>query len=133
METTQRSRSETALENQAAAQLACQQGWYRVSVSRSYYACFQAMWGAVGDPPLGQWKHGGLMKTFCLGRWAEPILLPTSLASLYKKLLAVYDLRLDADYRALPVPQDKAEEGLETMTTVFQVTSQHNPSERGAP
>ncbi len=72
------------------------------------------------------------MKTFCLGRWAEPILLPTSLASLYKRLLAVYDLRLDADYRALPVPQDKAEEGLETMTTVFQVTSQHNPSERGA-
>ena len=29
--------------------------------------------------------------------------------------------------------QEKAEEGLETMTTVFQVISQHNPSERGAP
>jgi len=115
----------TAQENQAAAQQTFLQGFYRTSVSRSYYACFQAMWVALGDPPLGEWKHGGLMQTFCRGQWAAPVILPTSLATLYKKLLALYDLRLDADYRALPVDPTKAQEGLNTVAEVFQLVTQH--------
>jgi uncharacterized protein (UPF0332 family) len=118
-------RWQTAQENHTAAQQMLLQGFSRASVSRSYYACFQAMWAAVGDPPLGIWKHGGLMQTFCRGRWADPVLLSTSLAPLYKKLLALYDLRLDADYRALPVGLTQAHEGLFTVGEILQVITQH--------
>ncbi len=65
------------------------------------------------------------MQTFCRGQWADPVLLPTSLATLYKKLLVLYDLRLDADYRALPVDLAKAQEGLNTVIEVFQLLSRH--------
>ncbi len=118
-------RWQTAQENHNAAQQVLLQGFSSASVSRSYYACFQTMWVAVGDPPRGEWKHGGLMQTFCRGQWADPVLLPTSLASLYKKLLALYDLRLDADYRALQVNSVKAQEGLNTITEVFQLIARH--------
>jgi hypothetical protein len=40
---------------------------YGESVMRSYSACYQAMWAAVGDPPMGLWHQGGLINTFCLG------------------------------------------------------------------
>jgi|SRR5215475_6610432 len=115
----------TARENHAASQQALLQGFFGTSASRSYYACFQAMWVAAGDPPLGEWKHGGLMQTFCRGQWADPVLLPTSLATLYKRLLALYDLRLDADYRALPVDLAKAQEGWNTVAEVLQLISRH--------
>jgi uncharacterized protein (UPF0332 family) len=118
-------RWQRAQENQTAAQQLLLQGFPGASVSRSYYACFQAMWVAVEDPPLGTWKHGGLMQMFCRGRWADPILLPTSLAPLYKRLLALYDLRLDADYRALPVDLAQAQEGLHTVAEVLQMIIQH--------
>jgi len=115
----------TARENQAAAHQALLQGFLGMSASRSYYACFQAMWVALGDPPLGTWKHNGLMQTFCRGQWAEPAMLPTSLAPLYKKLLALYDLRLDADYRALTIDPAKAQEGLNTVAAVLRLITQH--------
>lgn len=115
----------TAEENHQAAQEALRQGFSGTCVSRSYYACFQAMWVAVGDPSLGSWKHHGLTQTFCRGRWAEPVLLPPSLAPLYKKLLVLYDLRLDADYRALAIDPAKAQEGLNTTAEVLQLVTRH--------
>lgn len=42
-----------AKEKLQAAQLCYDQGFYGESTTRSYYACYQAMWAAVGDPPLG--------------------------------------------------------------------------------
>jgi uncharacterized protein (UPF0332 family) len=132
VDSTQQSRRwQVAQENQAAAQQSLLQGFYGTSVSRSYYACFQAMWVALGDPPLGRWEHGGVMRTFCRGQWADPVLLPTSLAPLYKKLLALYDLRLDADYRALPVTPEKAQEGVHTVAELFQVVTQHKALDKG--
>lgn len=126
MERTEEARRwQTVQENQAAAHQAFLHSFLRTSVSRSYYACFQAMWVAVGDPPLGAWQHGGLMQTFCRGRWTDPVMLPTSLATVYKRLLALYDLRLDADYRALPVEPVRAQEGLETVAEVLQLVTQH--------
>jgi uncharacterized protein (UPF0332 family) len=118
-------RWQTAEENHRAAQEALRQGFSGAGVNRSYYACFQAMWVAVGDPPLGFWKHNGLIQTFCRGRWADPILLPTSLAPLYKRLLALYDLRLDVDYRALAVDPAKAQEGVNTTAEVLQLIPRH--------
>lgn len=55
-----------------------------------------------------------------------------SLAPLYKKLLALYDLRLDADYRALSISSEKAQEGVNTVAEVFQVVTQHTALERNS-
>lgn len=93
----------------------------RPALAAATMPVFQAMWLAADDPPLGHWRHAGLMQTFCLGKWATPPILPTSLAAIYKRLLALYDLRLDADYRALPVDQTKAQQALETASQVFKL------------
>jgi hypothetical protein len=45
--------------------------------------------------------------------------LPASLAGLYKALLTLYDLRLDADYRAASVTHEKAQKAERTVTEVF--------------
>ena len=113
-----------AQESHRAAQHALLHGFLATSASRSYYACFQAMWVALGNPPRGEWKHGGLIQHFCLGRWTNPVTLPSSLAGLCKKLLHLYHLRLDADYRALPIAGTKAREGLNTVAEVFQLVTQ---------
>src|ERR1700675_2704327 len=86
-----------------AADATLQQRHYSACAGLAYYACFQAMWVALGDPPLGQWQHVGITRRFCHGQWAEPPMAPTSLATLYKRLLALYTLRLDAHYRARPI------------------------------
>ncbi len=118
-------RWETAQEHRDAAQQLLTSGLYRACLSRSYYACFQAMWVAVGDPALGWWKHRGLIQNFCYAQWAVPALPPTALAALYKRLLHLYDMRLDADYRATPVSQAQAQEAVDTATQVFDVIKQH--------
>lgn len=114
-------RWETAQEHRQAAELALAQQFYRASVSRSYYACFQAMWIALGDPPRGRWEHLGIIQNFCRGRWADPVMIPTSLASLYRGLLELYELRLDADYRAALVTLEDAQAGMKTVDEVFQL------------
>jgi hypothetical protein len=56
------------LENYQAATLTAQQGWYNVSVTRSYYAVFMVLWVALGDPPKGRWEHGGIVEQFVHGQ-----------------------------------------------------------------
>lgn len=85
------------------------------------YACFQAMWVALGDPPSGEWRHVGITRRFCHGRWATPPLIPSRLGTLYKRLLALYELRLDAHYRARPISLQQAQQGLEAIVEVMQL------------
>jgi uncharacterized protein (UPF0332 family) len=66
----QQRRWQTADDHRRAAYKLFDEGLFQASASCSYYACYQAMWVAVGDPPKGQWRHGGLMQHFCVGRWA---------------------------------------------------------------
>src|SRR2546421_12994357 len=87
-----------ATEFAQAAETAYQQQQYRACVGLAYYACFQAMWVAVGAPPAGRWQHLGLTRQFCVGSWADPPRDPAQQVSVYRRLLALYELRLDADY-----------------------------------
>jgi hypothetical protein len=80
---------------------------------------------ALGDPPLGQWRHVGITRRFCHGQWAEPPIAPTSLGTLYVRLLALYSLRLDAHYRARAIRPQQAQEGLETAAEVIQLVQQY--------
>ncbi|MGE0820740.1 MAG: hypothetical protein AB7P18_01370 [Candidatus Binatia bacterium] len=118
-------RWETAQELYEAAKAALQQHQYRACVGLAYYACFQVMWVALGDPPAGAWRHVGITRRFCHGQWTDPPLLPTSLALVHTRLLTLYELRLDAHYRAQPIPPSQAQLGLETVTEVMQLVQQH--------
>jgi uncharacterized protein (UPF0332 family) len=117
-------RWETTHELYQAADAALKQGRYRASVALAYYACYQAMWIALGDPPLGEWRHLGITRHFCSGQWVAPALDPRSLAALYKRLLALYELRLDAHYRAVPVNHQQAQQGVNTAAEVIQLIQQ---------
>lgn len=103
----------------------CSDKRYRACVSLAYYACFQAMWVALGDPPLGRWRHVGIIRSFCHGQWAEPLMTPGSMAAVHKRLLALYTLRLDAHYRAQSIPSQQAQHGLDTATEVMGLLRQH--------
>lgn len=118
-------RWETAQELYQAADVAFHQQLYRASIGHAYYACFQAMWVGLGDPPQGVWQHIGVTRSFCFGRWADPPIVPTSLATLRKNLLALYELRLDVHYRARAIPSQKAEQGLVTVREVIQLVQQN--------
>ncbi len=118
-------RWETSEELYQAADVARRQQLYRASVGLAYYAAFQAMWVALGDPPLGEWRHVGITRWFCRGQWADPPIVPTNLAVLHKRLLALYELRLDAHYRAQPVHVQQAREGLATAVEVIRLVQQH--------
>jgi uncharacterized protein (UPF0332 family) len=82
-------RWDTSQELYQAAADAFTQQHYRACAGLAYYACFQAMWVALGDPPLGQRRHVGITRRFWHDQWAEPPIAPTSLGTLYLRLLAL--------------------------------------------
>ncbi|OGW25634.1 MAG: hypothetical protein A2X59_03620 [Nitrospirae bacterium GWC2_42_7] len=46
---------------------------YNSAISRLYYASYQAMWAALGDPDEGKvWKHLAIIKPFVNGYWFNP-------------------------------------------------------------
>lgn len=108
-----------------AAQLCADHQLYGESVTRSYYACYQAMWAAVGEPTLSLWRHGGLINEFCRGRWTTPILLPTALAELRKKLDDLYRFRVGVDYAAVSASSAQAEFGLDVVEETLQTITQY--------
>ncbi len=118
-------RWKNAKEKRQAAQLCFDQQLYGESATRSYYACYQAMWAAVGDPPVGLWRHGGLINEFCRGRWITPPLLSSALTVLRKKLEALYRLRIAVDYAADSIARTEAESGLDTVRELLQLIAHH--------
>src|SRR5437870_212186 len=110
-----------AKEKLQAAQLCSDQRLYGESTTRSYYACYQAIWAVVGDPPLGLWRHGGLLNEFCRERWIDPPLPPSPLSGLRKKLEALYRLRIAADYMANALSQAEAAFGLDGAQELFEL------------
>jgi uncharacterized protein (UPF0332 family) len=114
-----------AKEKLQAAQLCYDQQLYGESITRSYYACYQAMWAAAGDPALGLWRHGGLINEFYRGRWITPTLLPTALAALRKELDDLYRLRIAVDYAAACASRTQAEFALEVVKETLHMIAHH--------
>ena len=114
-----------AQEKVQAAQVCHDHQLYGESATRSYYACYQAMWAAVGEPPLGLWRHGGLINAFCRGRWSTPPLLPTSLAGLRTKLDTLYRFRVAVDYAAAAASPTQARFGLDVAQETLQTIVHH--------
>jgi hypothetical protein len=87
------------------------------AVSRAYYAAYQAMWAALGDPPRGElWRHGAILNHFVRGYWfapAHPVTGPGLLEPLRFGLRRLYELRLDVDYDGGPISRASAEGGVQ--------------------
>jgi hypothetical protein len=50
-----------------------ERGRFNSSASRAYYASYQAMWAALGDPEDGKvWRHLAIIKHFVRGYWFSP-------------------------------------------------------------
>lgn len=67
----------------------------------------------------------GSPAAFVMANGQIPPIVPTSLAALHKRLLALYELRLDAHYRAQPIPSQQAQQGLDTAAEVIRLVQQH--------
>ena len=104
------------------------------AVSRAYYAAYQGMWAALGDPPRGElWRHGAIINHFVRGYWfapAHPATGPGLLESLRFGLRRLYELRLDADYDAIPISRTSAEAG---MQTVYRLLAEIDQRTQGGP
>ena len=88
------------------------------AVSRAYYAAYQAMWAALGDPPRGgQWRHIGIISHFVRGYWCMPTHPQTGpglLEHLRFSLHRLYQFRVDADYDLTHINTNSAEECVKT-------------------
>jgi len=100
------------------------------AVSRAYYAAYQAMWAALGDPPDtgGRWRHEAIINHFVRGYWFMPTHSPTGpglLELLRLPLRRLYPVRLDADYDLVPVMRRSAEEAVQTVLQTLAAIAQH--------
>jgi len=104
------------------------------AVSRAYYAAYQGMWAALDDPPRGElWRHRAIINHFVRGYWfapAHPATGPGLLESLRFGLRRLYELRLDADYDAIPISRTSAEAG---MQTVYRLLAEIDQRTQGGP
>ncbi|MFQ6062931.1 MAG: hypothetical protein ACE5KT_10755 [Methanosarcinales archaeon] len=86
-------------------------GLYRSSVTRGYYAVYQAMWSVLGDPPKKRWKHIGILKNFTNNYYSNISTKYEELIDakrLFKDLVRLYEYRLLADYDASDIAYEEA-------------------------
>ena len=100
-------------------------GDYAGAISRCYYAAYQAMWAALGDPPTRRrWEHAGIIQAFVRGRWDDPS-YPMTGPGLYERfrfpLRRLYDLRLDVDYHVEAVSRETADWALEVVKDLLAI------------
>lgn len=105
-----------------------QSGDFRGCVSRCYYAVYQVMWAAVGNPEKKpRWEHFGLINTFVRGRWMNSEVEmrgPGLLEAQRFALRRLYDLRLGADYRLDDITRREAEWAIQTAQAILGVVEQ---------
>jgi uncharacterized protein (UPF0332 family) len=112
----------------AGAEALLASGEFRGCVSRCYYAVYQAMWAAVGNPEKKpRWEHFGLMSTFVRGKWLNSMMSmqgPGLLEGQRFALRRLYDLRLGADYRLDNVTYKDAEWAVQTVREILGIVDQ---------
>lgn len=96
-------RLEAASRYLAGAMALVQAGDYAGAISRCYYAAYQAMWAALGEPVIKRrWEHAGIIQAFVRGRWDDlsysmtgPGLYDLNVArKMYSSLCEPYKIRL---------------------------------------
>jgi len=98
---------------------------FNSSASRAYYASYQAMWSALGDPKDGEsWRHLAIIKHFVRGYWFEPNHPKTGPGLLEDKRLPLrrlYSYRIKSDYDVADVDQHNLGELLRVVGEVINI------------
>jgi uncharacterized protein (UPF0332 family) len=94
-------------------------GDYAGAISRCYYAAYQAMWAALGEPTTKRrWEHIGIIQAFVRGHWDDPSHPPIG-PGLYERfrfpLRRLYGLRLAVDYHIESVSRETGDWALEVV------------------
>jgi len=86
-----------------------EKGRFNSSASRAYYASYQAMWAALGDPEDGKiWRHLAIIKHFVRGYWFSPDHPedgPDLLEDKRLPLRRLYAYRIRSDYDAADISE----------------------------
>jgi uncharacterized protein (UPF0332 family) len=122
-----RERLEAASRYLEGARVLSEAGDYAGAISRCYYAAYQAMWAALGDPPTRRrWEHAGIVQAFVRGRWDDRS-YPRIGPGLYERfrfpLRRLYDIRLGVDYRIESVTNETADWALEVVRDLLATIS----------
>ena len=100
-------------------------GRFNSSASRAYYASYQAMWAALGDPEEGKiWRHLAIIKHFVRGYWFAPNHTPTGPGLLEEKRLPLrrlYSYRLKSDYDAAGIDPKNLEQLIKVVEQIIKI------------
>ena len=99
--------SSKTMEHFETAQLLIQQGRYRDSVSRTYYAIYTAVEDYVGLSTTGAWNHRGLRRAFAAKMISEGIDRQQA-RELGRKYFDAFNARIGADYDRRQTFEDSA-------------------------
>lgn len=103
---------------------------FNSSASRAYYASYQAMWAALGDPEDGKiWRHLAIIRHFVRGYWFapdHPKTGPGLLEDHRLPLRRLYAYRIGSDYDAIEITPHNLEPLLGVVEQVIR-----NVEERG--
>lgn len=107
------------------AKLLLQNERWNSGVARAYYASYQAMWAALGDPPQEeQWRHLAIIKHFVRGYWfdpAHPSEAPGLLEPLRLSLRKLYLARIQCDYEGSLLNQKTAKAAIQAAEETLRV------------
>ncbi len=96
---------------------------YNSAISRLYYASYQAMWAALGNPEEGRtWKHLAIIKPFVRGHWFNPKHSEQSAGLLEHfrlPLRQLYSFRIKADYELVELSENIVKNQIETVADVI--------------
>ncbi len=105
------------------AKLLFEHNKYNSAISRLYYASYQAMWSALGDPEIGRiWKHLAIIKPFVHGYWfnpSHPKDSPGLLEHFRLPLRQLYTYRVKADYNLDEMKEDIVKNKIEIVNDVI--------------
>jgi uncharacterized protein (UPF0332 family) len=95
------------------------------AISRIYYASYQAMWSALGNPVDGKiWRHLAVIKHFVRGYWYKPD-HPRELPGLFEHLRLplrqLYISRIKADYDGIPIKTKFAKQAVDTVRKTIEI------------
>ena len=96
---------------------------FNSAASRAYYASYQAMWAALGEPKEGRvWRHLAIIKHFVTGYWFEPAhdqAGPGLLEDKRLPLRRLYTYRIWSDYEGKPIDEHNLGSLLESVKQII--------------
>ena len=100
---------------------------FNSSVSRAYYASYQAMWSALGDPKDGKiWRHLAIIKHFVRGYWFMPTQSKDGPGLLEDKRLPLrrlYSYRIKSDYDAIDLESQNLKNLLDIVSQIINIVN----------